>query len=355
MEDGRKRLTVGITLGDYNGIGPEVILKTLQDERIFSFCHVVIYGSRFVLSYYSRLLKIQHFNTQELTEWDKLNPKIANVVSCWKEQIQIEPGKVTEEAGARALQCLEQATADWLEGKIDVLVTGPVNKSTIAVHLPGFCGQTEYLQEKSGKENGLMLLCDDQLRVGLVTNHVSLKDVSGKIDGPLVAAKVELLNQILREDFLISRPKIAVLGLNPHAGDQSLIGKEEKDILAPVVSRLKDRGLIITGPYPADGFFGAHHYRHFDAVLAMYHDQGLVPFKTLSFGSGVNYTGGIGRVRTSPDHGTGYDIAGKDQASPDSLRSAIFMGLQIARNKAQYAEMHANPVEKVRLHGEDHH
>jgi len=355
MEEGRKRLTVGITLGDYNGIGPEVMLKTLQDERIFSFCNVVLYGSRFVVSFYARLLKIQNFNTQELTDWEKLNPRILNVVNCWKDQIQIEPGTVSEDAGAKALLCLEQAAADWTAGRLDVLLTAPVNKSTIASQLPGFTGQTEYLQQKAGKDSSLMLLCDEQLRVGLVTNHVSLKDVSGKIDGPLVAAKVELLNQTLREDFLISRPKIAVLGLNPHAGDENLIGREERDILAPVVSRLKDRGLIVTGPYPADGFFGAHHYRHFDAVLAMYHDQGLVPFKTLSFGSGVNYTAGIGLVRTSPDHGTGYDIAGKDMASPDSFRTALFTGLQIARNKAQYAEMHANPVERVRIHGEDHH
>lgn len=353
MEAENKRLTIGITLGDYNGIGPEVIIKTLQDERMFHFANIVLYGHRSVISFYTRLFKIQNFNVNELQTKEKLNTKIPNIINCWNTQVNIEPGVESVEAGEKALASLQEAVKDLKNGFLDVLVTGPVNKNTIARHLPGFSGQTEFLQKEAGKESSMMLLVDEGLRVGLVTNHVSIKDVSSKMDGGLISAKIEQLNAILREDFLINRPRIAVLGLNPHAGDNSLIGKEEKEVIAPVVERLKNKGLIVTGPYSADGFFGSQHYGKFDAVLAMYHDQGLVPFKTISFGSGVNYTGGIGWVRTSPDHGTAYDIAGKDMASADSLRAAIFTGIMIHRNKSAYAEMTANPVERVRVHSEE--
>jgi 4-hydroxythreonine-4-phosphate dehydrogenase len=347
MED--KRYTVGITIGDFNGVGPEVIIKTLEDERIFKFCTVVIYGQKSVISYYTRHFKIQNFNVHEVTEAAPINPKIPNIINCWPEQVQINPGEATAEGGNHAMICLNAAIKDLTEGKIDVLVTGPVNKSSISQTHPDFKGQTEYISKAAGNENSMMLLVDEGLRVGLVTNHVSLKDVTGKIDINLIISKIEILNQTLKQDFLISKPRIAILGLNPHAGDNSLLGKEEKDIIAPAVNRAKEKGIIAVGPFSADGFFGMHHYRQFDAVLAMYHDQGLVPFITLSFGTGVNYTAGLNIIRTSPDHGTAFDIAGKDLASPDSLRAAIFSGIDIAEKRAAYKEMTANPVERVTL------
>ena len=344
-----KRYTVGITIGDFNGVGPEVIIKTLEDERIFKFCSVVIYGQKNIISYYTRHLKIQNFNVHEITESVPLNPKIPNIFNCWTEQVQVNPGEMTTEGGNRAMICLNVGIKDLIAGKIDVLVTGPVNKSSISQLHPDFKGQTEYISKAAGNENSMMLLADEGLRVGLVTNHVSLKDVTGKIDINLIINKIEILNRTLRQDFLISKPRIAVLGLNPHAGDNSLLGTEEKDIIAPAVNRAREKGIIAVGPFSADGFFGMHHYRQFDAVLAMYHDQGLVPFKTLSFGTGINYTAGLNVIRTSPDHGTAFDIAGKDIASPDSLRNAIFTGIEIAQKRAAYKEMTSNPVERVTL------
>jgi 4-hydroxythreonine-4-phosphate dehydrogenase len=338
---------VGISLGDYNGIGPEVIIKTLEDERIYKFCTVVVYGHKGVISFYAKHFKIQNFNIQEVKDTANLSPKLPNIINCWNEQVQVTPGQLTADAGARALLCLNAGIQDLIAKKIDVLVTGPVNKSSISQHQPDFKGQTEHLSAAAGNENSLMLLVDDGLRVGLVTNHVSLKDVAGKIDLNLIVSKLEVLNQTLKQDFLISKPKIAVMGLNPHAGDNSLLGKEEKDLIAPAVNRAKEKGILAVGPFSADGFFGSQHFRKFDAVLAMYHDQGLVPFKTLSFGSGVNYTAGLNVVRTSPDHGTGFDIAGKDLANADSLRNAIFTGIDIIRNRNAYKEMIANPVERV--------
>lgn len=338
---------VGITLGDYNGIGPEVLIKVLEDERIYRFCTVVVYGQKSIISFYTKHFRIQNFNIQEVKDIDTLNPKLPNIINCWTEPVQVQPGELTTEAGARAMLCLNAGVKDLVERKIDVLVTGPVNKSSMSQHHPDFTGQTEYISKAAGNENSMMLLVDDALRVGLVTNHVSLKDVTGKIDINLILTKLEILNQTLKQDFLISKPRIAVLGLNPHAGDNALLGKEEKDIIAPAVNRAKEKGMLVVGPFSADGFFGSQHFRKFDAVLAMYHDQGLVPFKTLSFGTGVNYTAGLNVVRTSPDHGTGYDIAGKDLANADSMRNAIFSGIDIIRNRHAYKEMTANPVERV--------
>ncbi len=343
----KEKYTVGITLGDYNGISPEVIIKVLQDERIYRYCTVVVYGQKNVLSFYTKHFKIQNFNIQEAKDVTALNSKLPNVINCWAEQVQVLPGQLTTEGGARAMICLNAGIKDLVEKKIDVLVTGPVNKSSMSQHHPEFTGQTEHVAKASGNENSMMLLVDDGLRVGLVTNHVSLKEVTGKIDINLILAKLEVLNQTLKQDFLIHKPRIAVLGLNPHAGDNSLLGKEEKEIIAPAVNRAKEKGMLVVGPFSADGFFGSQHFRKFDAVLAMYHDQGLVPFKTLSFGTGVNFTAGLNVVRTSPDHGTGYDIAGKDLANPDSLRNAIFTGIDIMRNRVAFKEMIANPVEKV--------
>lgn len=344
--------TVGITLGDYNGIGPEVVIKTLTDERIFHFANYVIYGSRNVIHYYTKALKIQNFQVNEITSFEKLNAKIPNVINCWNDQVQITPGKANNEAGANALIALNTAIKDLQQKNIDILVTGPINKQTIAAKLPDFRGQTEYIASKVGVEKSLMMMCDDKLRVGLVTNHLPLKEVAPAIEMNTVFSKIELLHQALTQDFAIHKPKIAVLALNPHAGDNNLLGKEDREIIAPAVTKARDKGIIALGPYPADSFFGNHYYQHFDVVLAMYHDQGLIPFKTLTFDTGVNYTAGLPIIRTSPDHGTAYDIAGKDKANAGSLRNAIFTGLDILRSRADYAEMTANPVERVSIERE---
>jgi 4-hydroxythreonine-4-phosphate dehydrogenase len=344
-----KRIKIGITLGDYNGVGPEVIIKMLHDERIFKHCDVVIYGQRSVINFYAKLLKIQNFQQNEVSDLSKLNSKIPNIFNCFTENVKIEPGYVSTEAGAKALICLEKGVEDLKAGLIDALVTGPVNKNSIAEHLPGFKGQTEYIAEKTGATQSLMLLVDEGLRVGLVTNHIAVKDVATALDSPLLTQKIDLLYKSLQRDFMIHKPRIAVLGLNPHSGDNGLIGKEEKDLLAPLVQKARERGIISLGPFAADGFFGSGSYMSFDGVLAMYHDQGLAPFKTISFNRGVNYTAGLEVIRTSPDHGTGYDIAGQDKASPDSIRAALFLAIDIYRNREIHAEMTASPVEKVRL------
>ncbi len=344
-----KRIKIGITIGDYNGVGPEVIIKMLHDERIFKHCDVVIYGQRSVINFYAKLLKIQHFQLNEVTDLSKLNSKIPNVINCFADNVTIAPGQASSNAGEKALACLEKAVEDLKTGEIDALITGPVNKNSIAEHLPDFKGQTEYITQKTGASQSLMLLVDEGLRVGLATNHIAVKDVATAIDSTLLTQKIDLLYKSLQRDFMIHKPRLAVLGLNPHSGDNGLIGKEEKDLLAPLVQKARERGMIALGPFAADGFFGSGSYMSFDGVLAMYHDQGLAPFKTISFNRGVNYTAGLEVIRTSPDHGTGYDIAGHDKASPDSIRSALFLAIDIYRNRAIYAEMTANPVEKVRL------
>jgi 4-hydroxythreonine-4-phosphate dehydrogenase len=344
-----RKLIVGITIGDYNGIGAEVIIKTLEDERMLHLADYVIYGHKFVLSHYAKAIKAQNWQVHEVADTTKLNPKIVNVINCWDEHITITPCEATSDAGAKALLALNKGVEDLVSGNIDILVTAPLNKQTVSQHSPDFKGQTEYITLRAGSDSSMMLLIDDKLRVGLVSNHLSLKDVPGKIDMPLIINKLELLNKTLRQDFLIDKPKIAVLGLNPHSGDNGLLGKEEKEIIAPAVIKARDKGILAMGPYPADGFFGAGSYMKFDAVLAMYHDQGLIPFKTIAFGSGVNYTAGINVIRTSPDHGTAYDLAGKGEASPDSLRAAIFQGIDIFTHRSEYKELTANPIEKVRL------
>jgi 4-hydroxythreonine-4-phosphate dehydrogenase len=347
-----KRIKAGITIGDYNGVGPEVIVKLLDDDRIFKLCDIVVYGQKQILSYYAKLLKIQNFQISEVKDTQKLNNKITNVINCFEDAVKIETGVETEDAAKKALACLEKATDDLKNGEIDILITGPVNKHSIASIYPEFKGQTEFLAEKTGASSNLMTLIDGDLRVALATNHVAVKEVAAKIDSALLTQKLELFYNSLQSDFMIHKPKIAVLGLNPHSGDNGLIGKEEKDILAPVVLRLREKGMIVLGPFPADGFFGSGSYMKFDGVMAMYHDQGLAPFKTISFQRGVNFTAGLNIIRTSPDHGTGYDIAGKDLASCDSIRAALFLAIDIYKNRIDYTEMTANPVERVRLNEE---
>ena len=345
------RIITAIAMGDYNGVGPEIILKTFEDERMFQFVTPVVYGSKSVLSHYAKLLKIQP-QLHELKPGEKINLKAINVLNCWTEQATVQAGEISDEAGARALIALNTAIADFKAGKTDALVTAPVNKQTIAKHHPDFSGQTEHLAAALEESDPLMMMVSDMLRVALVTNHLPLKEVSSRLDMPLILRRLEVFNESLKKDFHCTQPRIAVLGLNPHAGDNELLGKEEREIIAPAVVRAREKGIHVAGPFAADGFFGAGHYRQFDGVMAMYHDQGLIPFKALAGSEGVNYTAGLSKVRTSPDHGTAYDIAGKDRADEQSMRQAIFMAREILLARREYEQMRANPVERVKISGE---
>lgn len=327
---------IGITIGDINGIGPEIIIKMLSNDAIYSMCTPIIYGSTKVLSYYKKALNNSKFKYTHLKDWDKLAGKQAHVVNCIDEQPVINPGEETDEAGKYALESIDAALKDWKEGKIDVLLTAPINKQLVAKYAPeGFKGHTEYISSFCGKDESLMLLTSDRLTVGLVTNHIPVGQITNKLTLALVTKKLLLLNNSLKKDFGIHKPKIAVLGLNPHAGDNGLLGKEEETIIAPAIKDMMTRGIYTFGPYPSDGFFGTNDYTKFDAILAMYHDQGLIPFKSISFDEGVNFTSGIDIIRTSPDHGTAYDIAGKGIASERSIQNALFTGIDIFRNRQE--------------------
>jgi 4-hydroxythreonine-4-phosphate dehydrogenase len=327
---------VGITIGDINGIGPEVIIKMLSNDAIYSMCTPIIYGSTKVLSYYKKAIDNQKFKYTHLKNWDKLVGNQAHVVNCIDEQPTINTGQETDEAGKYALESIDAALKDWKEGKIDILLTAPINKNLVAKHAPeGFKGHTEYISAFCGQDESIMLLTSDRLTVGLVTNHIPVSQITNKLKLALVTKKLLLLNNSLKKDFGIHKPKIAVLGLNPHAGDNGLLGSEEERIIAPAIKDMMSRGVYAFGPYPSDGFFGTNNYTKFDAILAMYHDQGLIPFKSISFDEGVNFTSGISIIRTSPDHGTAYDIAGKGIASERSMQNALFTGIDIFRNRQE--------------------
>lgn len=337
------RPRIGITVGDINGIGLEVILKTLANKKILQYCTPVIYGSPKAIAYHRNIvgveLQFQNIRGAEATENDKIN-----VVTCWQDNVNITLGKLTEASGKYAYKALEQAASDLKNGLIDALVTAPINKKAMQMVNFPFPGHTEFLTKEFGVKDSLMLMVSDDLRVGLVTNHLPISEVSAAITQAKILFKLNMLNQTLRVDFGIERPTIAVLGLNPHAGDEGAIGDEEAKVIIPAIMQAKEKGIMAVGPFAADGFFGSDNFRKFDAILAMYHDQGLVPFKTLSFGNGVNYTAGLPIVRTSPDHGTGYDIAGKNLADETSFRKALFLALDITRNRKGHAEAHANPL-----------
>jgi 4-hydroxythreonine-4-phosphate dehydrogenase len=345
-----QKIRIGITHGDINGIGYEIILKTFADNRIIDCCIPIIYGSSRVASYYRKLLPaIENFNLNNINTATEAHPKRVNLINCIAEEVRLEPGKPTEEAGVAALRSLELAVADLKAGKIDVLVTSPFNKHCIQSEKFKFPGHTEYLAAAFNAKEHLMLLIANELKVGIVTGHVPLSKVSGYLTTENILAKLQLLNTTLITDFNVRRPRIAVLGLNPHAGDNGLLGKEEEEIISPAITEANKKNILAFGPYPADGFFGAASYHRFDAVLAMYHDQGLIPFKTLAFNDGVNYTAGMPFVRTSPAHGVGYDIAGGDKASPDSFRAAIYAACDIFNHRKEYKQLTANPLSAVDL------
>lgn len=342
--DNEAKIKVGITIGDLNGIGAEIIIKTFSDSRITQVCTPVIYASSKALSFHRKWMNANDFNYQTVRSINDVILRKINLINCWEEDIAIDLGQKTELGGRYALKSLQAATADIIAKKIDVLVTSPINKDNIQSKDFNFPGHTEYLANQANVTNYTMLLVNEGLRVGLVTGHMPLKDVASKITKQGIVAKLISINESMKKDFGIRKPKIAVLGLNPHAGDGGLLGTEERDIIVPAIKEALEKNMMVYGPYSADGFFATQQQSKFDAVLAMYHDQGLIPFKTLSFTSGVNYTTGLPFVRTSPDHGTGFDIAGKNIANEDSFRQAIYTGIDIFSQRNEYAGINANPL-----------
>jgi len=350
----KKQLIAGITHGDINGIGYEVIIKTLMDSTMNDFCTPVVYGSPKVAAYHRKALNINNFSFNNVKSAEESNPRKANMVNCLDDNIRVELGKSTPQGGEAALISLEMAVEDLKNGKIDVLITAPIDKKNIQSENFNFKGHTEYLKSKTDADEVLMFMISENMRIGMVTGHVPLNKVSETLTIETLLKKIRLMNNSLILDFAIRKPRIALLGLNPHAGDNSLIGTEERDILIPAMNQAEKEGIMTFGPFPADGFFGAGSFTKFDGILAMYHDQGLAPFKALSFDSGVNYTAGLPFVRTSPVHGTAFSIAGKGEASENSFRQAMYLACSIFRNRQTYNEISKNPLkhQHIEIHSD---
>lgn len=346
-----KKIKVGITHGDFNGIGYETILKMLEDNRILDLCTIIIYGSAKIASFYRKILgDSATTGMAQINRPAEARADIPNIINVIGQEAHIEPGQASREAGEAAFAAIERAVADLNNGEIDLLVTAPINKNSIQSELFNFPGHTEYLAAAANSETmpePLMLLCAGDLRVAVVTTHTPISKLSEAITQEAVFNKIKLLEQSLIQDFSIVKPRIAVLGLNPHAGEGGLLGDEELSRITPAIEQARQEGIHAFGPYPADGFFGNGLYKHFDGVLAMYHDQGLAPFKTIAMDEGVNFTAGLPFVRTSPDHGTGYDIAGKGVASPQSMRNAIYLAIDVLRSRRNYSAATANPLKKL--------
>lgn len=344
MKSGKIR--VGITHGDTNGVGYEIILKLFSEPMMLELCTPILYGSPKIATYHRKAMEI-NTNFQTITQANEANDEKLNLIDCMQEEIKIDFGKPTAESGKAALAALERAVEDYKQGGIDVLVTAPINKATIQSDNFHFPGHTEYIQERLGEGNeALMILMNELLKVALVTTHLPLKDISQAITEETIIRKTRIFSQALDRDFGIKKPRIAILSLNPHAGENGLLGDEEKNIIIPAINRLHDEGINCFGPFAADGFFGTAAYSLYDGVLAMYHDQGLAPFKALAMSSGVNYTAGLPVVRTSPDHGTAFDIAGKGAADENSLRQAVYAAIDIFRSRQRDDEAKANPLRK---------
>ena len=329
----KNKLRIGISIGDINGIGPEVALKTLADPRVLNHLVPVIYASGSMVNQLRKSLNLENFSFQQHRSAANLDVKRINVVNCWESEYELTPGTPTKESGQAALSSLRAACLDLKENRIDGLVTAPIDKDNIQAEDFHFPGHTEFLTSYFEAPESLMFLVSEQLRVATVTGHIPLKDVPQKLTPELIILKATILLESLKKDFGILKPRVAILGLNPHAGENGLLGKEEEEIIIPAMRHLKEQGHLVFGPYPADGFFGTGHYKQVDAVLAMFHDQGLIPFKTLAFENGVNFTAGLPIVRTSPDHGTAYDIAGKNLARETSFREALFLASDIIRKR----------------------
>lgn len=340
-------IKVGITHGDINGIGYEVILKTFQDLRMTELCIPVIYGSSKVAAYHRKALDLPPVNLSIISHAADAGMNRLNIINCVEDEVKVELTQSTSIAGQAAYQALEAAVTDLKNGDIDALVTAPINKHNIQSEQFAFPGHTEYLEKSCGEgKKALMILMTENLRVALVTGHIPLSEVASQLTPERIVSKLQIFNQALKQDFSIIKPRIAVLALNPHAGDAGLIGNEEENIIKPAMAEAEKRGVMAFGPFPADGFFGSRMYEHFDGVLAMYHDQGLAPFKALAMDEGVNYTAGLPVIRTSPAHGTAYDIAGKNLASEESFRQAVYAAIDIYRNRKRYKEATAHPLRK---------
>lgn len=342
MQTKKQKPLLGISIGDINGIGPEVILKTLADARVYANFTPVIYGHGKALSHYKKIANQEDLYFTQVRSLDEIQHRKVNVLNCLEECPEIIPGVETQEAGKLAFAAFATAVEDLKSGKIQGLVTAPLSKSNINSDTQPFIGHTEYLIETTGSKSGLMMLVGEDLRVGLVTGHIPLAQVSAAITKEKVLEKAKIFIQSLENDFGIHKPKIAILGLNPHAGEDGLLGEEEEKILKPAIQELKEEHRYVFGPYPADGFFGMMHQQKFDGVLAMYHDQGLIPFKSIAFSSGVNFTAGLSVIRTSPDHGTAYSIAGKNSADCSSLRAALFLASDMIERHQQNEEAAKN-------------
>lgn len=340
-------LRIGISCGDLNGIGIEIVLKCFEDVRMMTDITPVLYASSHAVSFHRKALKLDEVQFHGVKDAREAIPKKLNLVNVWDEDIELELGKRSGPLSAYAIKSLEAAAQDLASGKVDVLITAPIDKNSMQQAGFAFPGHTEFLQHMAGADSDvLMILVADGLRVGTVTGHIPLKDVADAITTERIVAKAKLLYQSLLRDFGVQEPRIAILGLNPHAGDGGTLGSEDKERILPAVRKLVDEGILAMGPYSADGFFGNGSYKHFDGVLAMYHDQGLVPFKALSFGHGVNFTAGLPIVRTSPDHGTGMDIAGQGIADEGSFRAAVWLALDVFKNREHYRAITANPLQE---------
>jgi len=349
MDKDRTLVRVGISIGDINGIGPEVIIKALADNRILVDFIPIIYGSTRTISYHKKLIKEEEFAYQSCKTAEEALPNKVNVINVWNDEIRFEIGQMNETGGKYAFASLERATKDLAENKIDVLVTAPISKEAISKAGFNFPGHTEYLAHLSNVDEALMMMVGERLRVALVTSHIPIKDVPAALTKEAISNKIKAFESSLKKDFGIIRPRIAVLGLNPHAGENGKLGKEEEEAILPAIQENFDAGLLAFGPYPADGFFGSALLGQFDGVLAMYHDQGLTGFKALTFDEGVNYTAGLPIVRTSPDHGTAFDIAGKGIASSQSMRSAIYLAIDIYKKRRFIKEINANPLQEQKV------
>lgn len=346
MEEGKK-IRLGISIGDLNGIGCEVILKTFEDSRMLDFCTPVIFASNKTISFQKNELGIE-INYNGVSDASKALDGKINVVNVWKEVPNIQFGQPTEEAGKYAIESLKAAVESLKKDEIDVLVTAPINKNNIQTEDFNFPGHTDFLAQELEGES-LMFMVTDDLKIGLLTDHLAIKDAPAAINPILIRTKVRTIEKSLTMDFGIRRPKVALLGINPHSGDNGVIGKEDDEILRPVIQEMSDAGHLVYGPYPADSFFGSDAFHNFDAILAAYHDQGLIPFKTLSFGKGVNFTAGLSKVRTSPDHGTAYEIAGKNQADHNSFKEAVFTAISIFKNRQEFKQLTENQLQKQKV------
>jgi len=338
---------IGLSCGDVNGIGLEVIIKTVADSRLLEICTPVIFANNKVLNFYRKAIPEINFNFSSVKDLGRINHKQINMFNCWEEEVAITPGILNETGGKYAVISLVTAAQALKEGKIDGLVTAPIHKKNTQSEEFNFTGHTPYLKNLFGAGDVLMFMVAENMRVGLVTEHVPVKDIDKSITRENIVSKLQIMNNSLKKDFGIDKPKIAVLGLNPHAGDEGLIGKEDEEIIRPAIKDAKQKDIFCFGPYSSDAFFARGHHEKFDGVLAMYHDQGLIPFKSLSLGEGVNYTAGLEGIRTSPDHGVAFDIAGKNKADEASFREAIFKCIDIINSRRGYIDNRKNPMKRM--------